>query len=226
MYKILVVEDQEEISSVVIKYLNNNGFETQLVSDGFSALDTFSKDHYHLIILDVMMPGIDGFEVLKRIREISGIPIIMLTAKQSEFDKLEGFHGGADDYVTKPFSVNELIERVKVFIKRVYGDNSEEILVIDEIRLYVNSMKVYKEDTLLDLTAMEFKLLYTLMKYRNHVLDRGQLIELTFGYDYDGYDRNIDSYIKRIRYKIETDPRNPKYLKTKYGQGYQFIGEL
>lgn len=224
MYRILLVEDEVQISDVVIKYLQKNGFECELAENGFEALQAFSKAHFHLVILDIMMPGIDGFEVLQRIREISEIPVIMLTAKQEELDRLKGFEYGADDYVVKPFSPRELVERVKVFLKRVYNLVDEVVLTSGNLHLYTASMQLFRDDERLMLTTTEFKLLYALMRNMNQVLSREQLIELAFGVGYDGFDRNIDTYIKRIRQKIEPDPKHPIYLKTKYGQGYVLEG--
>ncbi len=226
MYRILVVEDEPEISQVVMKYLEINGYESTLAENGFEALDKFAQEEYHLILLDVMMPGIDGFEVLARIRETSDVPILMVTAKQEEIDRLKGFDSGADDYVTKPFSPRELMGRIKVFLKRVYNISDEVVLIEDELKLYTSSMKVYKDGQEIDMTATEFKLLHALMRHCRQILTREQLIELAFGDMYEGFDRNIDSYIKRIRQKIESDPKKPVYLRTKYGQGYVFGGEI
>jgi DNA-binding response OmpR family regulator len=173
-----------------------------------------------------MMPGIDGYEVLERIREVSDIPVLMLTAKLEEADRLRGFEKGADDYIVKPFSPRELIGRIKVFLKRVYQEGDEMILSVGELRLYTSSMKVEKNNMLLELTGSEFKLLHTFMRSKGQILTREQLMEQSFGVDYDGYDRNIDSYIKRLRHKIEDNPKEPKYLMTKYGLGYIFGGEI
>ncbi len=225
VYRILVVEDESEISSIVMKYIEKNGYECRLAKNGFEALEIFYDEHFHLILLDVMMPGIDGFEVLSKIREISDIPVIMLTAKQEEVDRIRGFDQGADDYVVKPFSPRELMGRIKVFLKRIYNATDELVLKIDTLKLFTSSMKLFRGDEEIELTSTEFKLLQTLMRNMNQVLTREQLMELAFGVDYDGFDRNIDSYIKRIRQKIEIDPKNPKILRTKYGQGYVFGGE-
>lgn len=222
MYRVLVVEDEPEISSIVMKYLQKDGYECHLAENGFEALEEFSKQQFHLIILDVMMPGIDGFEVLQRIRAISDVPVIMLTAKQEETDRLKGFRSGADDYVVKPFSPRELAERVKVFLKRIYNVGDEVVITAGDLHLYTSSMRLTKGNETIELTSTEFKLLHALMRNMNQVLTREQLIDLAFGVGYDGFDRNIDSYIKRIRQKIESDPKTPKYLKTKYGQGYFF----
>jgi DNA-binding response OmpR family regulator len=224
VFNILVVEDQSDISDIVVKYLVNSGYTCDLAKNGFEALECFSMNTYHLILLDVMMPGIDGFEVLTRIREISDIPIIMLTAKQEEIDRLKGFDKGADDYVVKPFSPRELMGRVKVFLKRIYQTSDEIVLVEGELKLFTGSMKLQKANVDLDLTATEFKLIHTFMRNKGQILSREQLIEQSFGQGYDGFDRNIDSYIKRIRQKIEVDPKKPTILVTKYGVGYVFGG--
>jgi len=224
-YKILVVEDQEEISNIVAKYIINEGYSCLVAKDGFVALDYFSKHEFHLILLDVMMPGIDGFEVLKEIRKISEIPIIMLTAKQSEIDRLNGFSVGADDYVVKPFSVRELMSRIKAILKRVYKSSNEIVYTHEELSLHIKSMKLFKNEQEIEITASEYSLLYALFSNKNQVLTREQLINLAFGADYEDYDRNIDSYIKRIRQKIEDDPKYPKLLITKYGAGYIFGGK-
>lgn len=226
MFNILVVEDQSEISDIVIKYLENDGYSCDLAKNGFEALEYFSINTYHLILLDVMMTGIDGFEVLTRIREISDIPVIMLTAKEAEIDRLKGFAKGADDYVIKPFSPRELMGRVKVFLKRIYQTSDEIILVEGELKLLTGSMKLQKANVDIELTSTEFKLIHTFMRNKGQILTREQLIEQSFGKDYDGIDRNIDSYIKRIRQKIEEDPKNPTILVTKYGTGYVFGGKF
>ena len=225
MFRILVVEDEVEISSIVMKYIEKNGYECQLAENGFEALELFAAKHFHLIILDVMMPGIDGFEVLARIREISDIPVIMLTAKEEEIDRIKGFDGGADDYVVKPFSPRELLSRIKVFLKRIYNHNDEMVLTWGNLHLYTLSVKLYRDNQEIELTSTEFKLLHVLMRNMNQVLTREQLIELAFGIDYEGFDRSIDTYIKRIRQKIEPNPKEPIYLKTKYGLGYIFGGD-
>lgn len=224
MYRILVLEDEKEISSIVKKYLHKEGYLCEIAESGLEALDLFSREKYHLLILDIMMAGIDGFEVLSSIRQISDVPIIMLTAKESEIDRIKGFDKGADDYVVKPFSPRELMRRVKVFLKRTYHLSDEIVIQSGEIKLYTESMKLFINEDEVPLTTTEFKLLQELMKNINHILSREQLIDLAFGADYEGFDRNIDSYIKRIRQKIEKDPKNPVYLKTKYGQGYVFGG--
>ena len=223
-YQILVVEDQEEIRSIVEKYLDKEGYNVHIAKDGFEALNLFNNNIIHLVLLDIMMPGIDGFEVLKEIRKISEVPIIMLTARQEEIDRIKGFAIGADDYVVKPFSVKELMLRIKRLIKRIYNEADEIVYRYNDLSLHTSSMKLYRGNDEIQLTFAEYSLLLVMFKNQGQVLMREQLIELAYGSDYEGYDRNIDSYIKRIRQKIEKDSRNPQILVTKYGAGYMFGG--
>ncbi|MFA9422276.1 MAG: response regulator transcription factor [Sedimentibacter sp.] len=223
-YNILVVEDQKEISDIVSKYLVQEGYISHVAKDGFEALEYFNNHSIHLVVLDIMMPGIDGFEVLESIRKISDVPVIMLTARQAESDRLKGFDTGADDYVVKPFSVRELIKRIKVLLKRVYNGTDEIIYKYKNLSLHIKSMKLYKNNEEIIVTSAEYRLLLTMFKNMGQVLTRDQLINLSFGSNYDGYDRNVDSYIKRIRQKIEDDPKNSQILVTKYGSGYVFGG--
>lgn len=225
VFKILVVEDQEEIRELIAKYLIKEGYDVVLAKQGFEALDLFGNQDIHLILLDIMMPGINGFEVLQEIRKISDIPVIMLTAKQEEIDRLKGFELGVDDYVIKPFSPRELMKRVQVFLRRIYNESDEIVYQHRNLKLYAKSQTLLKDNQEIDLTTAEYKLLVALMKNKGQILSREQLIELAFGGDYEGYDRNIDSFIKRIRQKIEADPKNPKLLVTKYGAGYILGGE-
>lgn len=225
VYQILVVEDQKEISDILMKYIAKEGYGVAVASNGFEALELFGNQEFHLVLLDIMMPGISGFEVLKEIRKISDVPVIMLTAKQEEVDRLKGFETGADDYVIKPFSPRELMKRIRVFIKRIYNEADEIVYIFRDLKLYTKGMKLVKNNNEIVLTAAEYKLLFVLFKNKGQILTREQLIELAYGSDYEGYDRNIDSFIKRIRQKIEDDPKNPKILITKYGAGYIFGGD-
>ncbi len=224
IYNLLIVEDQTEISSVVAKYLDHEGYKTYLAKDGFEALRIFNQTEIHLILLDIMMPGIDGFDVLKEIRKVSDIPVIMLTARTEEIDRLKGFDTGADDYVVKPFSVKEVVKRVNALIKRIYRNTDEIVFKFDNLSLHTKSMKLYKGEEEIPITAAEFELLHVLFKNQGQVLSREQLINSAYGIEYEGYDRNIDSAIKRLRQKIEQDPKTPKILLTKYGAGYVLGG--
>lgn len=224
-YRVLIVEDHPDISSVVKKYFENDGFEVVLADNGFEGLVAFRKETFHLIILDWMMPGIDGMTVLHEIRQESEIPIIMLTAKLEEQDRLKGFDYGADDYVVKPFSVKELLSRAKRLIKRVYGELDSEHYHIGDLIIQPATMKAFRGPLEIDLTAAEFKVLVTFVKHRGQLLTREQLIEWSFGNTFEGYERSMDTYVKRLRQKIEPDPAHPTYIITKYGAGYIFGGE-
>ncbi len=225
IYQILVVEDQPEIRELLSKYLKKEGYEVFLASQGFEALELFDKNDIHLVLLDIMMPGINGYEVLQEIRKVSEVPVIMLTARKDEIDKLKGFEYGVDDYVIKPFSPREVMKRIHVFLRRIYKEDDEIVYVHQNLKLFTKKLVVTKNEEEISLTAAEFKVLEAFFKHIGQVLSREQLIEQAFGDDYEGFDRNIDSFIKRIRQKIETDPRNPKLLITKYGAGYIFGGE-
>ncbi|MDK2804294.1 MAG: hypothetical protein PWR23_1298 [Peptostreptococcaceae bacterium] len=224
-FKILIIEDEKNISEIVAKYLEKEGYATLIANDGIEGLALFRDSHPDLVISDVMMPTIDGFEVLREIRLISDVPVIMLTAKQEEVDRLKGFENGADDYVTKPFSPKELVRRVMVMLKRTYkAIEDKQVLIEGELKLDLNKQKLYKNEDEIDITSKEFQIIYAFFKNPRQILSREQLIELAFSNDFDGFDRTIDAHIKKIRHKIEEDTKNPKYLKTKYGAGYIFGG--
>lgn len=221
-YNILVAEDEEQIRDVLSKYIINAGYDVFPAKDGLEALGIFNENKIHLAVLDIMMPGIDGFEVLQNIRNVSEIPIVMLTAKAEEVDRLLGFDLGADDYVIKPFSPREVMKRVRVLIKRVYGSKDLNILKSGHLELNIEEQKLYKDNKEIIITTTEFELLKVFFNNIGRVLSREQLINNALGDDYDGFDRSVDTYIKRIRQKIEDDNKNPEYLKTKYGAGYIF----
>ena len=224
-FKILIIEDEKNISEIVAKYLEKEGYTTLIANDGIEGLALFRDSHPDLVISDVMMPTIDGFEVLREIRLISDVPVIMLTAKQEEVDRLKGFENGADDYVTKPFSPKELVRRVMVMLKRTYKTiENKQVLIEGELKLDLNKQKLYKNEDEIDITSKEFQIIYAFFKNPRQILSREQLIELAFSNGFDGFDRTIDAHIKKIRHKIEEDTKNPKYLKTKYGAGYIFGG--
>lgn len=224
-FKILIIEDEKNISEIVAKYLEKEGYTTLIANDGIEGLALFRDSNPDLVISDVMMPTIDGFEVLREIRLISDVPVIMLTAKQEEVDRLKGFENGADDYVTKPFSPKELVRRVMVMLKRTYkAIEDKQVLIEGELKLDLNKQKLYKNEDEIDITSKEFQIIYAFFKNPRQILSREQLIELAFSNGFDGFDRTIDAHVKKIRHKIEEDTKNPKYLKTKYGAGYIFGG--
>jgi DNA-binding response OmpR family regulator len=223
-YAILVVEDNSEISDVVIKYLEKEGYRYTVASTGLSALKKFHEEEFQMVLLDLMLPDLEGFEILKIIREESEVPVLIVSAKELEADRLKGFDLGADDYIIKPFSPRELMKRIKTILKRVYTQTENKELSYKNLYLREKDQKVTLEGKLLDLTTTEYKLLKEFMSHRGQLLSRDQLIHLAFGTNYEAYDRNIDTYVKKLRAKIETDPRNPRFIHTKYGAGY-FFGE-
>ena len=197
-FKILIIEDEKNISEIVAKYLEKEGYTTIIANDGIEGLALFRDSHPDLVISDVMMPTIDGFEVLREIRLISDVPVIMLTAKQEEVDRLKGFENGADDYVTKPFSPKELVRRVMVMLKRTYkAIEDKQVLIEGELKLDLNKQKLYKNEDEIDITSKEFLIIYAFFKNPRQILSREQLIELAFSNGFDGFDRTIDAHIKK-----------------------------
>lgn len=225
---ILVVDDEAKIVEVVEAYLKKEGFQVLTAIDGEKALALFENEIIHLMVLDLMLPKISGKEVCNKVRAVSDIPIIMLTAKAEEDDKIEGLAIGADDYLTKPFSARELVGRVKALIRRTYRDSSPlaDYLVFNNgaLEVDIKRMKVKKCGKPVSLTTNEFKVLLALLVNPGQVFSREQLVEKAFGLDYEGFDRTIDSHIKNIRQKIEDNHKEPKYIITVYGMGYKFLG--
>ncbi len=223
MDPILVVDDEERIRALVRLYLEREGYEVEEAEDGRAALDHFHKKNYALIILDLMMPEVDGWRVCREVRETSAIPIIMLTARGEEFDRVLGFELGADDYLVKPFSTKELVARVKALLRRSAGPidkNSNKLsfgsLTIDKER---HEVAIGKE--IVGLTPREFELLYFLAKNPGRVFSREQLMETVWGYDYYGDARTVDTHVKKIREKI-SDQQVKSALATVWGVGYKF----
>jgi len=227
-FKILVVDDEQKVLNVIKAYLTKEGFEVLTSMDGEDALNIFKNQPIHLIILDLMLPKMSGEEVCSSIRATSSVPIIMLTAKSEEDNKIDGLAIGADDYITKPFSNRELVSRVKAIIRRTYRDNNPlaELLIINNGDLEINIEKliIKKQGKTITLTSNEFKILIALLINPGQVFSREQLVNKAFGIDYDGFDRTVDTHIKNIRSKIEDDPKHPKYIISIYGMGYKFQG--
>ena len=229
-YNILVVEDEQNILNVIKAYLEKEDYKVYEALDGEIALEIFNSEEMHLIILDLMLPKISGEEVCAKIRNVSDVPIIMLTAKSDLESRIEGLSIGADDYVIKPFSPRELVSRVQALLRRSYRfDNLQPISgewILDNARLTIdiNKMLVMKDNRNIGLTVNEFKVLEVLVSNSGQVLTREQLIEKAFGYEYDGFDRTIDTHIKNIRQKLEDNPKAPAYIITVYGMGYKFEG--
>ena len=226
---ILVVEDEKNISDVIQAYLEKEGFNPIIAHDGERAMEIYHEEEIHLMILDLMLPRLSGEEITKRVRTYSNLPIIMLTAKTEEEERITGLSIGADDYVSKPFSPRELMERVKALLRRSYQSNKAlaEKLFFNQGDLEIDfgKMTVKKAGENVHLTTNEFQILQAFVSNVNQVLSREQLIEHAFGYQYDGFDRTIDSHIKNIRQKIEDHAKSPNYIQTVYGAGYRFTPE-
>ena len=223
---VLVVDDEPNILSVVQAYLQQEGFTVYTAADGLSALKAARAYRPDLIVLDIMLPGLDGIEVLRRLRQESNVYILMLTAKADETDKIVGLTMGADDYLTKPFSPRELVARVKAILRRGRGvDQDEAPLNFRRLRIDPEARQVWKDNHPVELTPIEFDILLALARHRGRVLSREQLIEHVWGYDYYGDERVVDVHIGRIRKKIEDDPAHPTWIITARGIGYRFEGE-
>ena len=227
-HKILIVEDEKNISDVIKAYMEKEGYSTFLAFDGQKALEIFKEENISLILLDLMLPKISGEELCLKLRRISEVPIIMLTAKSDEDSKIKGLDMGADDYIVKPFSPRELVSRVNALLRRSYKNTSpfpEKLKFKEDLTIDISKFEVKKAGEILDLTSNEFKVLKTLLRNPGIVFTRNQLIESSLGLEYEGYDRTVDTYIKNIRKKIEDDPKDPKYILTIYGVGYKFKEE-
>ena len=227
--KILVVDDEVKIVEVVKSYLENSGYSVCDAYNGKEALDKFEKANPSLVVLDLMLPDISGEEICKTIRKKSRVPIIMLTAKIEEEDVLKGLNIGADDYVTKPFSPRQLVARVEAVLRRASDTPVplSNIMSFNDDDLVIDTLKyeVKKNGSIVNLTPNEYKLIMTMVKYPDKTFTREELVFMVLGEDFDGYDRTIDTHIKNIRQKIESDPKNPKYVLTIHGIGYRFGGE-
>ncbi|MEW6409725.1 MAG: response regulator transcription factor [Nitrospirota bacterium] len=230
MQYILIVEDEIKIARIVKAYLESDGYKVILADTGKKAVEVIEKELPLLVILDLMLPDISGEEVCQYIKELGDIPVIMLTAKTSEEEKVVGFRLGADDYVTKPFSPRELVARVRAVLKRTYRKEKvfTEPMSFNNGRLVIDAMRheLKKDGISIKVTPTEFKILLLLAKAPGRVFNRTELIEQALGYQFEGYDRSIDAHIKNLRQKIEDDPKNPTHIQTVYGVGYRFDGKM
>ncbi len=222
--KILVVDDEELLVKGIRFNLQNDGYDVISGTNGLEALHLAKTQQPDLIILDIMMPEMDGLTACARIREFSDVPIILLTAKNEDMDKLMGFEQGADDYLTKPFNILELKARVRALLRR-YGQKSndtENLLTIGSISLDTDARNAYSSGMLVDLTAKEFDVVEFLMKNPNRVFSRENLLDTIWAYEYKSDIRTVDVHIRRLREKLEKDPADPQYIMTKWGVGYYF----
>ena len=227
--RILVVDDEKLLVKGVKFNLENEGYEVECAYDGAAAVEMARNGRYDLIILDVMMPEVDGQEACLRIREFSNVPIIMLTAKSEDADKLMGFECGADDYLTKPFNILELKARIKALLRRAGGPSragrSPALLTVGDLSLDTEQRVALRDGRTIDLTAKEYDLIELLMKNPRRVYSRESLMNLVWGYSYAGDYRTVDVHIRRLREKLEKTPAEPEYIMTKWGVGYYFAGE-
>ncbi|WP_238917556.1 response regulator transcription factor [Clostridium sp. YIM B02555] len=228
--KVLIVDDENKIVEVIKSYLEKEGAIVFEAYDGNQALEVFERINPDLIVLDLMLPDMTGEEICNIVRKRSRVPIIMLTAKIDEKSIISGLHIGADDYITKPFSPRELIARIYAIFRRL---NEEVVPLSNEISFNDNDLvidmlkkEIRKNGENIALTSRQYKILMTLLKYPNKTFTREELISTALGDDYDGYDRNVDTHVKNIRQKIETNPKDPQYIITVHGTGYRFGGKF
>ena len=221
--KILIVDDEKKIVDIVSAYLQKNGFVTYIAYDGDSALSMTESKNPDLVILDLMLPGMSGWDVCRELRKTGNVPIIMLTARDEVEDRIVGLELGADDYLTKPFSPNELVSRVKAVLRRTSAVSAASNMIsISDMMIDKNKRTVTVSDVLVELTPTEFDLLSTVATSPGRVYTRAQLLDILQGETFDGYERTIDSHIKNLRKKIEPNPDKPLYIVTVHGVGYKF----
>lgn len=228
MTKILVLEDDRKLQNLIKAYLESTGYNVLLASSLKEARSILDKEVPSLVILDLMLPDGNGESFSQEIKEIGEIPIIMVTAKSSEEDKLLGFSLGADDYVSKPFSPKELIARVKAVLKRYEKETQKQkVLSFDSGKILIKpeNFEVVIDGKTVDLSRTEFKLLLVLATSPNKVFSRMDLVEKALGYEFEGYERTVDAHIKNLRHKIGDDPKKPHYIQTVFGIGYKFLGK-
>ena len=222
--RILVVEDEPMVAEVVERYLRRDGHDVRVVHNGNVALEEYDRFQPDLVVLDVMLPGIDGVEVCRRVRERSETPVIMLTARSEEIDKLVGLGVGADDYVTKPFSPRELAARVKAVLRRAGGQTQvdRDTVRFDDLRINAITRTVESRGGAINLTAREFDLLYFLASHPGQVFSRERLMDAVWDYEFAADTSTVTVHMRRLRAKVEADPSRPKHLKTVWGVGYKF----
>lgn len=224
---ILLVEDEHGIAEPVIYNLKQDGYTVTHVDEGPIALEIFNEQPFDLIILDIMLPEISGLDICRSIRKKSNVPIIMVTAKDSEVDRVTGLEIGADDYVTKPFSVRELLSRVRAVLRRstITENLSHDVVTSGNIEISLNKYEAKVDGNIIDLTPREFELLYALCENKGNLMSREQIFDEIWGYSFVGNTKTLDVHIQRIREKIEEDPKKPKRLITVRGVGYKLVAD-
>lgn len=222
MPSVLVVDDEPRIADLVRDYLDEVGFSVVVAADGPSAIDAFHRHRPDAVILDLGLPGMDGLDVVRSLRSESDVPIVILTARSDETDRVVGLELGADDYVVKPFGMRELVARVRAVLRRVDLVDDSEVHRVGGVVVDVPKMRVEVDGVEIDLTATEFQLVATMTSQPGRVFTRGQLLDAVHGVSFESYERAIDAHIKNIRRKLEADPRDPRFVLTVHGVGYRF----
>ena len=224
MYKVLIADDNKQIVSILSEYCKKNNFTVSAVFDGETALKEIEKNKFDIVLLDVMMPKKDGFDVCRETRKFSNVPIIMITARGEDYEKITGLEIGADDYIVKPFSPGEIIARINAILRRIMpkNDESEKIFTFDNLEIDLNNFTVKVNDEIIPLTKKEIEILWTLATNQNKVFTRENLLDLIWGFDYFGESRTVDTHIKRLRAKLDNYEHKKWNIKTIWGVGYKF----
>ena len=224
MYKVLIADDNKQIVSILSEYCKKNNFTVSAVFDGEAALKEIEENKFDIILLDVMMPKKDGFDVCRETRKFSNVPIIMITARGEDYEKIMGLEIGADDYIVKPFSPGEIIARINAILRRITpkNDESTKIFSFDNLEIDLNNFTVKINDEIISLTKKEIEILWTLATNQNKVFTRENLLDLIWGFDYFGESRTVDTHIKRLRAKLDNYKHEKWNIKTIWGVGYKF----
>jgi len=224
MYKVLIADDNKQIVSILSEYCKKNNFTVSTVFDGETALKEIEENEFDIILLDVMMPKKDGFDVCRQVRTFSNVPIIMITARGEDYEKIMGLEIGADDYIVKPFSPGEIIARINAILRRITpkNDESSKIFIYDNLEIDLNNFTVKINGEIISLTKKEIEILWTLATNQNKVFTRENLLDLIWGFDYFGESRTVDTHIKRLRAKLDNYKHEKWNIKTIWGVGYKF----
>ena len=224
MYKVLIADDNKQIVSILSEYCKKNNFTVSAVFDGEAALKEIEENKFDIVLLDVMMPKKDGFDVCRETRKFSNVPIIMITARGEDYEKIMELEIGADDYIVKPFSPGEIIARINAILRRIMpkNDESEKIFTFDNLEIDLNNFTVKVNDEIISLTKKEIEILWTLATNQNKVFTRENLLDLIWGFDYFGESRTVDTHIKRLRAKLDNYEHKKWNIKTIWGVGYKF----
>ena len=224
MYKVLIADDNKQIVSILSEYCKKNNFTVSTVFDGEAALKEIEENEFDIILLDVMMPKKDGFDICREVRTFSNVPIIMITARGEDYEKIMGLEIGADDYIVKPFSPGEIIARINAILRRITpkNDESSKIFIYDNLEIDLNNFTVKINDEIISLTKKEIEILWTLATNQNKVFTRENLLDLIWGFDYFGESRTVDTHIKRLRAKLDNYEHKKWNIKTIWGVGYKF----